>query len=164
MAIQDDAKANILALLNASDIDLDGETTIFGMVVKETLIEYGISVGYTYISEMVGEDEILLLQNKNRIVSFLTDATMLRVWATLAGISIPTHFNFKIGDNTISKNVHPMIEMNMKMYGESVKRWVKLLMADSWTKVSEQEDLTFTSPIYNEDYGHDSIRYDSCNI
>ena len=128
MAIQDDVKANILALLNADDLDLNGETTIFGMVIKEQLIDFGISIGYTYINEVVGSDDITDADYKNKIVACLTDMTMLRVWATLAGISIPTHFNFKIGDNTISKNVHPMNEMNLKMYAESVEKWIKILL------------------------------------
>ena len=164
MAIQDDVKANVLALLNASDITLDGETTIFGMVIKEQLIDFGISIGYTYINEVIGSDDIADADYKNKIVACLTDMTMLRVWATLAGISISTHFNFKIGDNTISKNVHPMIEMNLKMYAESVEKWIKILLSSSWTHVEKQSDLSFRNPIYSEDYGHSLISLDSSNV
>lgn len=164
MAIQDDVKTNVLALLNASDITLDGETTIFGMVIREQLIDYSVSIGYTYLHEMVGDDDIADADNKNKIVSCLIDMSMLRVWATLAGISIPTHFNFKIGDNTISKNVHPMIEMNLKMYTESVEKWIKIFLSDSWTHMEPQEDLSWRNPIYSEDRGHSLISLDACNI
>lgn len=164
MAIQDDVKANVMVLLNADDITADGEMTIFGMVLKESVIEYGVSLGYTYINEMIGSDKISDQDNKNKIVACLTDMTMLRVWGTLAGISIPTHYNYKIGDATISKNVHPMIEMNLKLYADSVKMWKKFLLSANWAVVSPQEDLSFVSPIYNEDYGHDYISIDVPNV
>lgn len=163
MAIQDDVKANVMALLNASAITVDGEMTIFGMVIQEALIEYGVSIGYIYMEEMI-DDNIDDADDKNKIVACLTDMTMLRVWATLAGISIPTHFNFKIGDNTISKNVHPMIEMNLKMYSESVEKWIKILLSDSWTHMEPQSDLSWRNPIYSEDRGHSLVSLDACNI
>ena len=161
MAIQDDVKANIMALLNAGDITVDGEITIFGMVINQAVIEYGISLGYTYIYELIGSDNIAVAASKNKIVACLTDMTMLRVWGTLAGVSINTHYNYKIGDATISKNVHPMIEMNLKLYGDSVKMWKKFLLSANWASVGEQEDLTFESPIYSDDLGHDYVTYDA---
>ena len=164
MAIQDDVKANVMALLNADDITVDGTVEIFGMVLRESVIEYGISLGYTYINELIGSSDIADLTKKNKIVACLTDMTMLRVWGTLAGVSIPTHYNYKIGDNTISKNVHPMIEMNLKIYTDSVKMWKKFLLSGSWSAVSPQDDLTFVSPIYSEEYGHDYVDIDSSNI
>jgi len=163
MAIQDDVKANVLALLNADDLDLDGKTTIFGMVIKEQLIDFGISIGYTYVSEVIGDD-IADADYKNKIVACLTDMTMLRVWATLAGLSIPVHFNYKVGDATISKNVHPMIEMNLKLYAESVEKWIKILLSDYWTHTEPQSDLSWRNPIYSEDRGHSLISLDSCNV
>jgi len=163
MAIQDDVKANVMALLNVDDINQDGEMTIFNMVIKEALIEYGVSIGYTYISEVIEED-VDDLVNKNKIVACLTDMTMLRVWATLAGVSIPTHFNYKIGDNTITKNVHPMIEMNLKIYAKSVEKWIKILLSGSWTHTEPQSDLSWRNPIYSEDRGHSLISLDACNI
>lgn len=167
MAIQDDVKANILALLNAEDINIEGKTYIFGMWLKESVIEYGISLNYTYINELIGEEILLKQENKNMMVACLTDMTMLRVWGTLAGISIPTHFNYKIGEHTVSKNVHPMIEMNMKMYMDSVKMWKKFLISKGskgWAHVSPQESLSFISPIYDDNYGHDYIALDVPNV
>ena len=167
MAIQDDVKANVLALLNAEDITLNGTTEIFGMILKESVVEYGVSMGYTYLHTMIGEDILLKQDNKNMMVACLTDMTMLRVWGTLAGVSITTHYNYKIGDNTISKNVHPMIEMNLKLYGDSVKMWKKFILSKSgkgWTYVSPQESLSFVSPIYDDNYGHDYISMDVPNV
>ncbi len=57
-----------------------------------------------------------------------------------------------------------MIEMNLKIYTDSVKMWKKFLLSGSWSAVSPQDDLTFVSPIHSEEYGHDYVGIDSSNI
>ena len=159
--ITNKVKTYVISLLNASTLSVDGEYTIFGMLIKDNTIEYAVSISHMFVEELIGTTKMNLATNENKVISCLVDMTMLRVWGTLAGISIPTHFNYKTGDLTITKNVNPNIDINLEMYAISVQQWIRLLMSDSWTHTEEQSDLSFVSPIYNDDYGHDYITYDS---
>ena len=160
-AIENEIKSNVLALLNATDKDKDNQYTIFGMIINESAIDYAITLAYNYIAELIGSVEIELSANRNKVVGFGVDLSMLRVWATLGGISIPTHFNYKTGDLTITKIVSPIIEANVDLYLQSIKRWIKIMLSGSWTAVNEQDNLAYTSPIYDDNYGYDSITYDA---
>ncbi|MCK5644220.1 MAG: hypothetical protein KAJ19_25700 [Gammaproteobacteria bacterium] len=159
--IVNEVKATILALFNANDLDADNKYILYGMKIYDSTIDYTITMSYNYLDELIGSTKMALTANRNRVVACCVDLSAVRIYATLGGISIPTHYNYKVGELTVTKNVNPMVEQGLKMHRMSAKQWFKILMADTWAKVGEQSDLAFSSPIYNDNYGFDVITYDS---
>ena len=159
--IVNEVKATLLALFNANDLNADGEYILYGMKIYDSTIDYTVSMSYNYLDELIGSTKMNKTANRNRVVACCIDLSAVRVYATLGGISIPTHYNYKVGELTITKNVNPMLEQGLKMHMQSAKQWFKILLSDTWAKVGQQDDLTFFSPIHDESRGHDLITYDA---
>lgn len=162
--IENEVQANVLAMFNASDLYITGthfgKYEIYGMFIRESAIEYGISLSYYYLEELLGTAKMDLVANRHKIVACCTDMASLRIWGTLAGVSIPTHFSYTDGKLTITKNVHPMLEANIELLLKSIRQWIKMLMSDNWTAVNLQDDLAFTSLIHDNELGYDRITHD----
>ena len=159
--ITNETKTTLLALLNSSELNADSQYIIFGMKIYDSTMDFAISISYNYLEELIGTRKMNLEENRNRVVSCCVDMSAVRIYGTLGGVSIPTHFNYKNLDLSITKNVTPMIEQGLKLHLMSAKAWIKILMSDTWAKVQKQDDLSYISPIYSPDLGHDLISHDT---
>lgn len=159
--IVNEVKATVLALMNSTTLDSDSKYEIYGMDIYDSTVDFMISISYNFLEEMIGSTTIALAANRNKVVACCTDMSAVRIYATLGGISIPTHFNYKNSEMSVTKNVTPMIEQGLKAHMASVKQWFRILMSDTWTAVEQQNDLTFASPIYDDTLGFDRISYDA---
>ena len=159
--IINEVKAILLALMNSNELNADSQYIIYGMKIYDSTIDSSISISYNFLEELIGTRKINLEENRNRVVACCVDMAAVRIYATLGGVSIPTHFNYKDYDLTITKNVTPMIEQGLKLHLMSAKQWFKILLSDTWAAVSKQDDLMFVSPIYNVNYGCDYISHDT---
>ena len=159
--IINEVKATLLALMNSGELNADSQYIIYGMKIYDSTMDFSILISYNFLEELIGTRKINLEENRNRVVACCIDMAAVRVYGMLGGVSIPTHFNYKDYDLTITKNVTPMIEQGLKLHLMSAKQWFKILLSDTWAKVGKQEDLSYISPIYSPDLGHDLISHDT---
>ncbi len=83
----------------------------------------------------------VLANNQTVIKGAVRDFSALRVLATLAGISIPTHFNYSSGGLNVQKPVVSQLKQMIELYMISCRQWQKILLRRGF--VLKQTDLTF---------------------
>jgi len=153
-----DVKSFVLGSLNATA----NETGyyIFGMSVDENTINVAVEMARRNLHEIVGQSAYINDKNSMKFESYIVDMACMRTLIALLGISIPVHFNYKTTDLSISKNVYPPIEEMISQYTKSIEKWMRIIMSGEWTGVQNQDDLSFSDPIYCENLGHDYIGRD----
>lgn len=163
-AIRPVTTAMVLENLGNPTLDANNNYTVFGMSISSSSIAMQIENAYDYVSELVGDTNMSDSSYYKKIRGFIADYATLRIFGTLAGISIPTHFNYTVGGLNIQKPVVSQMRTAIEMYMYSCKRWQKALLRRG--VVNKLSDLEISIP--NEkpptSSGILEIRYDAQSL
>jgi hypothetical protein len=124
--------------------------TIYGMTVATNSVTTAIEMARRNLYSLVGDSAYNSPQNEEKFESYITDMACMRLAINMLGIAVPTHFNYKTTDLSVSKNVNPSLEEMIRDYEKSINQWLRLILNEHWTGVGLQDDLALVKIIeYN---------------
>lgn len=154
--------SEIIYLLNGSGPNSSNEYTIFGEKIHRNSISMCISVSNNYIFLLTGANSTTwtTAANQTKIKGAVRDFAIFRLLATLAGVSIPTHYNYSMGGLQVQKPVVSQLKQMLEVYNESCRQWLKILLTRY--VVEKQTDLTVE--LINEEEDDSGITFVSYDM
>jgi hypothetical protein len=139
----------VLGTLNAQVMTSSTMTgyNIYGMAVTDSSVDTAIELARRNLLSMVGETAYNDPNNKLIYESYMVDMAAVRLCLNMLGIAIPTHFNYKTLDLSVSKNPNPSLEEMIRRLETSINQWIRFVLKDNWTGYNMQDDLYIESII-----------------
>jgi hypothetical protein len=145
---------------------LNAQTTetgylIYGMAVTNQSVDVAIEMARRNLLAVVGVSAYNNPTNTINYESYITDMACMRLCINCLGIAIPTHFNYKSTNLSVSKNPNPSLEEMIRRYEKSIEQWSRFVLNTNWTGVETQDDLNIVKIIESSIDGVSYIQRDA---
>ena len=129
----------VLGLFNAQVVE--SGYLMYGMTVTNQAVDTAIEMARRNLIGLIGLDTFNQADNQMKYESYIVDMACMRIVLTLLGVAIPTHFNYKSSEMSVSKNPNPSLEEMLRQLEKSINQWQRVIMSKNWTGCVTQDDL-----------------------